>query len=76
MEVQISGEAAVVKKALFQIAAQIRDNPSRSQHLLASAVPGGYATGGPGAGAPIMGVAPFVVTGHGLCILPQGMKRL
>ena len=60
MEVQISGEAAVVKKALFQIAAQIRDNPSRSQHLLASAVPGGYAAGGPGAGAPIMGVAPFV----------------
>ncbi|WVZ07294.1 hypothetical protein V8G54_020640 [Vigna mungo] len=56
----ISGEGAVVKKALFQIAAQIRDNPSRSQHLLASAVPGGYAAGGPGAGAPIVGVAPFV----------------
>ncbi|TKY65165.1 KH domain-containing protein [Spatholobus suberectus] len=58
--VQISGEAAVVKKALFQIAAQIHDNPSRSQHLLASAVPGVYAAGGPGPGAPIVGVAPFV----------------
>ncbi|KAK7394479.1 hypothetical protein VNO78_15008 [Psophocarpus tetragonolobus] len=58
--VQISGEAVVVKKALIQIASQIRDNPSRSQHLLASAVPGGYGAGGPGAGAPIMGVAPFV----------------
>ncbi|RDX87129.1 KH domain-containing protein, partial [Mucuna pruriens] len=58
--VQISGEAAVVKKALFQIAAQIRDNPSRSQHLLASAVPGVYAGGGPGAGAPLVGMAPLV----------------
>nr|KYP64647.1 KH domain-containing protein At4g18375 family [Cajanus cajan] len=56
--VQISGEAAVVKRALYQIASQIRDNPSRSQHMLASAVPG--AAGGPGGGAPIVGVAPFV----------------
>ncbi|KAL2329946.1 hypothetical protein Fmac_017527 [Flemingia macrophylla] len=58
--VQISGEAAVVKRALFQIASQIHDNPSRSQHMLASAVPGVYAAGGPGGGAPIVGVAPFV----------------
>ncbi|XP_027350511.1 RNA-binding KH domain-containing protein RCF3-like [Abrus precatorius] len=59
--VQISGEAAVVKKALFQIASRLHDNPSRSQHLLASAVSGVYAGGvAPAAGAPIVGVAPFV----------------
>ncbi|KAJ1419658.1 K-like proteiny domain [Sesbania bispinosa] len=62
--VQISGEAAVVKKALIQIACRLHDNPSRSQHLLASAVPGVYAGGGsimgPTAGAPIVGVAPLV----------------
>ncbi|PPD76146.1 hypothetical protein GOBAR_DD26930 [Gossypium barbadense] len=36
--VQISGEAAVVKKALHQIASRLHENPSRSQHLLASAI--------------------------------------
>ncbi|XP_061350641.1 KH domain-containing protein HEN4-like [Gastrolobium bilobum] len=62
--VQISGDAAVVKKALYQIASRLHDNPSRSQHLLTSAVPGGYGTGGslvgPTAGAPIVGMAPLV----------------
>lgn len=60
---QISGEASVVRKALFQIASRLHDNPSRSQHLLASAVPpslypsAGSLIGAPG-GAPIF--APIV----------------
>lgn len=33
---QIFGYAEAVKKALFQIASLLHDNPSRSQHLLAS----------------------------------------
>ncbi|KAH9604427.1 hypothetical protein KSS87_011227 [Heliosperma pusillum] len=55
---QISGEAPVVRKALYQIASRLHDNPSRTQHLLASAVPAslysspGSLMGGPG-GAPI-----------------------
>lgn len=53
-----------MKKALYQIAARLHDNPSRSQHLLASAVPIVYPTGGsfmgPTAGAPIVGIAPLV----------------
>ncbi|KAI9396398.1 hypothetical protein POPTR_004G123400v4 [Populus trichocarpa] len=62
--VQISGEAAVVKKALYQIASRLHDNPSRSQHLLVSAVPNVYpAVGslvGPSAAAPIVGIAPLM----------------
>ncbi|XP_038700196.1 RNA-binding KH domain-containing protein RCF3 [Tripterygium wilfordii] len=62
--VQISGEAAIVKKALHQIAARLHDNPSRSQHLLLSAVPSVYPSGGslmgPSAGAPIVGIAPLM----------------
>ncbi|XP_027359577.1 RNA-binding KH domain-containing protein RCF3 isoform X2 [Abrus precatorius] len=62
--VQISGDAGVVKKALYQIASRLHDNPSRSQHLLTSAVPGVYPAGGsligPTAGAPIVGIAPLV----------------
>ena len=61
---QISGDVAVVKKALFQIASRLHDNPSRSQHLLVSAVPNVYAsTGsliGPTGGAPIVGIAPLM----------------
>ncbi|KAF5766901.1 putative K domain-containing protein [Helianthus annuus] len=34
--VQISGEPSNVRTALFQIAARLHDNPSRSQHLLSS----------------------------------------
>lgn len=53
-----------MKKALCQIASRLHDNPSRSQHLLTSAVPGVYPAGGsligPGAGAPIVGIAPLV----------------
>ncbi|TYH52278.1 hypothetical protein ES332_D09G015600v1 [Gossypium tomentosum] len=44
--VQISGEAAVVKKALHQIASRLHENPSRSQHLLASAVSNAYPAAG------------------------------
>ncbi|KAG2714262.1 hypothetical protein I3760_03G018200 [Carya illinoinensis] len=62
--VQISGEAPVVKKALHQIASRLHDNPSRSQHLLTSAMPNVYASGGslmgPSAGAPIVGIAPLM----------------
>ncbi|KDP27165.1 hypothetical protein JCGZ_19864 [Jatropha curcas] len=62
--VQISGEAAVVKKALYQIASRLHENPSRSQHLLFSAVPSVYSAAGsligPTTGAPIVGIAPLV----------------
>ncbi|KAF5479152.1 hypothetical protein F2P56_000003 [Juglans regia] len=62
--VQISGEAPVVKKALHQIASRLHDNPSRSQHLLTSAMSNVYASGGslmgPSAGAPIVGIAPLM----------------
>ncbi|XAR51721.1 hypothetical protein NMG60_11006434 [Bertholletia excelsa] len=62
--VQISGEAQIVRKALYQIASRLHDNPSRTQHMLASAVPNVYASSGslmgPTAGAPIMGLAPLV----------------
>lgn len=62
--VQISGDAAVVKKALHQIASRLHHNPSRTQHLLGSAVPSVYPSGGslmgPTAGPPIVGMAPLV----------------
>ncbi|KAK2365877.1 KH domain-containing protein HEN4 [Trifolium repens] len=62
--VQISGDATVVKKALIQIASRLHLNPSRTQHLLASAAPGAYPSGGsllgPTAGPPIVGIAPLV----------------
>ncbi|GAB4831652.1 hypothetical protein Ancab_005664 [Ancistrocladus abbreviatus] len=62
---QISGEASIVRKALYQVATRLHDNPSRSQHLLASALPqSAYAPAGsliaPTGGAPIMGFAPVV----------------
>ncbi|KAK6129233.1 hypothetical protein DH2020_037063 [Rehmannia glutinosa] len=62
--VQISGDASVVKRALYQIASRLHDNPSRSQHLLSSSVPTGYSSGssvfGTTGGAPIMGLTPLV----------------
>ncbi|XP_027074870.1 KH domain-containing protein At4g18375 isoform X1 [Coffea arabica] len=62
--VQITGEAPVVRKALYQIASRLHDNPSRSQHLLASAVPNAYPSGGSlmgaTAAAPVMGLTPLV----------------
>lgn len=54
----------MVKKALYQIASRLHDNPSRSQHLLTSSVPNVYSSGGslvgPAAGAPIVGIAPLM----------------
>ncbi|KAH9676560.1 RNA-binding KH domain-containing protein [Citrus sinensis] len=62
--VQISGEASVVKKALCQIASRLHDNPSRSQHLLASAISNYHSSSGslvgPTAAAPIVGIAPLM----------------
>ncbi|XP_022993579.1 KH domain-containing protein HEN4-like [Cucurbita maxima] len=62
--VQISGEPPIVEKALYQIASRLQENPSRSQHLLASAIPGVYPSGGSLVasthGAPIMGLASLV----------------
>ncbi|XP_023731949.1 KH domain-containing protein HEN4 [Lactuca sativa] len=58
--IQISGEASVVRKALFQIASRLHDNPSRSQqHLLASSTMYPSVMGTPG-GAPIMGLTPLL----------------
>lgn len=34
--IMITGEGAVVKKALYQVASRLHENPSRSQHLLLS----------------------------------------
>ncbi|KAE8659499.1 RNA-binding KH domain-containing protein isoform 6 [Hibiscus syriacus] len=62
--VQISGEAAVVKRALHQIASRLHENPSRTQHLLASAVSNAYPAGGamlgPSAGAQVVGLTSLV----------------
>lgn len=61
---QISGEASVVKKALCQIASRLHDNPSRSQHSLASAISNSHSSSGslvgPTAAAPIVGIAPLM----------------
>ncbi|KAL9266552.1 KH domain-containing protein [Drosera capensis] len=61
--VQISGEASRVRRALYEIASRLHDNPSKSQHLLASAAPpSGYGSSssllGSAAGPPIIGYAP------------------
>ncbi|CAN4082608.1 unnamed protein product [Withania somnifera] len=59
---QVSGEATVVKKALYEIATRVHKNPSCSQHLLASAVPNIYSSKtlvGPTHGDPIVGIAPL-----------------
>ncbi|GLT56514.1 hypothetical protein SLA2020_295500 [Shorea laevis] len=62
--VQISGEAAVVKKALSLIANRLHENPSRTQHLLTSAISSVYPSGGALLGSagrgPIVGIAPLV----------------
>ncbi|CAK9136319.1 unnamed protein product [Ilex paraguariensis] len=55
----ITGEAAVVKSALYQVASRLHDNPSRSQHMLLSSSSIYRASGtfmGPNTGAPLMGV--------------------
>lgn len=54
----------MVKKALFQIASRLHDNPSRSQHLLASTVPNVFHSGSsliaPAGAAPIVGMTPLI----------------
>ncbi|KAJ0987434.1 hypothetical protein J5N97_005790 [Dioscorea zingiberensis] len=63
---QISGEASVVKKALFQVSSRLHDSPSRSQHLLI----GNFASSNPTIGqhrvpstiSPLIGMGPAV--GH------------
>ncbi|XP_077213297.1 KH domain-containing protein At4g18375-like [Tasmannia lanceolata] len=61
---QISGEASVVKKALYQVSSRLHDNPSRSKHLLNSFMPNMYQSGGqfvgPNVGAPIVGITPLM----------------
>ncbi|XP_010257959.1 PREDICTED: KH domain-containing protein At4g18375-like isoform X2 [Nelumbo nucifera] len=61
---QITGDAALVKKALYQISSRLHDNPSRSQHLLTSAMSNMYHSSGPfvgsNAGPQIVGLAPLV----------------
>ncbi|XP_072990491.1 RNA-binding KH domain-containing protein RCF3 isoform X1 [Typha latifolia] len=61
---QITGEASVVRKALFQVSSRLHDNPSRSQHLLTSntsqVYPLGSQFGVPNAGAPVMGMGPVI----------------
>ncbi|KAK6783505.1 hypothetical protein RDI58_021302 [Solanum bulbocastanum] len=42
--VQIFGEVVVVKKALFEVASRLHNNPSRTQHILASDVPTIYSS--------------------------------
>lgn len=49
-----------MRKALYQIAGRLHDNPSRSQHLLSSSKPGVYPSGGSLIGAPMMGLTPLV----------------
>lgn len=53
-----------MKKALYQIASRLHENPSRSQHLLASAISNVYSSGGsimgPSAAGPIVGITPLV----------------
>lgn len=53
-----------MKKALYQIANRLHENPSRSQHLLASAISNVYSSTGslmaPTATTSIVGIAPLV----------------
>ncbi|CAK7326109.1 unnamed protein product [Dovyalis caffra] len=56
----IYGEPSVVRKALYQVATRLHENPSRSQHLLLSSSANMYQSGGmfvtPNAGAPLLGL--------------------
>ncbi|RZS22601.1 hypothetical protein BHM03_00055402 [Ensete ventricosum] len=61
---KITGDASVVKKALFQVSSRLHDNPSRSQHLLVSGTPQVYSVAGqfgvPNNSAPIVGLGPLM----------------
>lgn len=59
---QITGEAPVVKKALFTVSSRLHDNPSRSQHLLTSSMPNTYPPGGQfglASGAPVVAIGSY-----------------
>ncbi|XP_043724085.1 KH domain-containing protein HEN4-like isoform X2 [Telopea speciosissima] len=60
---QITGEAAIVRKALYKLSSRLHDNPSRSQHMLTSAMSNMYQSGGTFMGSnagPIVGLAPLM----------------
>ncbi|CAM0873409.1 unnamed protein product [Alopecurus aequalis] len=60
---QISGDPMVVRKALLQVSSRLRDNPSRSQHLLASSLTQPFPVGsrvGSSSTAPVVGITPMV----------------
>ncbi|KAG5237267.1 hypothetical protein OIU76_012043 [Salix suchowensis] len=56
----IYGEPSVVRKALYQVATRLHENPSRSQHLILSSSANMYQSGGmfvtANAGAPLLGL--------------------
>ncbi|KAL6878280.1 hypothetical protein ACP4OV_012450 [Aristida adscensionis] len=60
---QISGDAQVVRKALLQVSTRLHDNPSKSQHLLASSFiqpyPGSSHLGSSST-APVVGITPVI----------------
>ncbi|KAJ6844746.1 RNA-binding KH domain-containing protein RCF3-like isoform X1 [Iris pallida] len=60
---QITGEAPVVKKALFTVSSRLHDNPSRSQHLFTSSMPNTYPPGGQygslASGPPVVAVGSY-----------------
>lgn len=53
-----------MRKALYQIASRLHDNPSRSQYLLTSTTSNVYSSGGsimgPSGAGPIVGIAPLM----------------
>uniref|UniRef100_A0A0D9VUI9 K Homology domain-containing protein n=1 Tax=Leersia perrieri TaxID=77586 RepID=A0A0D9VUI9_9ORYZ len=60
---QISGDSTVVRKALLQVSSRLHDNPSRSQHLLASSMTQSYPGGshlGSSSTAPVVGITPLI----------------
>ncbi|EAY90219.1 hypothetical protein EE612_017696 [Oryza sativa] len=60
---QISGDSTVVRKALLQVSSRLHDNPSRSQHLLASSMTQPYPVGshlGSSSTAPVVGITPLI----------------
>ncbi|KAK3151751.1 hypothetical protein QOZ80_3AG0250040 [Eleusine coracana subsp. coracana] len=62
---QISGDPAVVRKALHQVSSRLHVNPSRSQHLLASSLTQTYPGSshlGSSSTAPVVGIAPVIST--------------
>ncbi|KAG8383079.1 hypothetical protein BUALT_Bualt05G0147300 [Buddleja alternifolia] len=65
--IQITGEATVAKKALYQVASRLHENPSRSQLSLLS-LPSIYRSGiafnNPNAGGPLVG-APSLMGSYG-----------